>query len=164
MAEGNDEPFPPFAECVVLTALHERCVVHRRLVLTAGGGGSKSKEFWIRHNWLMSAVEKQIRQLQAPDTEPNVLGEDPMLAFTYIFARSLVIHLVDTADIWPWHTVEQERICLAYKQQASVALNELAQVAISLPYFSDFKVSPCTYCFITYGVFRKVDILIFFSC
>ncbi|KAE8832666.1 hypothetical protein PTNB73_10303 [Pyrenophora teres f. teres] len=141
MAEGNDEPFPPFAEFVVLTALYERCVVHRQLVSTAGGGGggSKSKEFWIRHSWLMSAVEKRIQQLQALDIEPNVLGDDPMLAFTYIFARSLVIHLVDTANIWPWHTVEQERICLAYKQQASVAVNELAQVASSLPYFSDFK-------------------------
>ncbi|KAF1359815.1 hypothetical protein EJ07DRAFT_118927 [Lizonia empirigonia] len=139
MAEGEDESLSPFAECVVLTALYGRCVAHRRLVSTTAAAGTKSKEFWMRHTWLISAIDNRIRKIQAPDAEPNVLGEDPMLAFTYIFARSLVLYLIDTADLWPWHTMEQDQMCSAYKQQAYLAVNELAQVARSLPYFSDFK-------------------------
>jgi len=142
MTEGNNEPLSPFAECVTLVALYDRCLNHRRLVLTAVGDGCReSNKFWMRHNWLMGATEERRRLLQAPDATPNFLRYDPMLAFTHFFASSLAFHLVDTAGLWPWHTTEQEELCSVYEQQTCLSANEQARTTQSLLCFNSFKVS-----------------------
>lgn len=142
MGEGNDDSLSPFATCVALMALYGCCATHRRLVSIAGGSGNESTKFWMRHNWLMSAIEKQRRLLQAPESTPNIFGDDPMLAFTHFFVPTLILHLVETADLWQWHSAEQEELRSVYKQQAYIAAKDRTRVAESLLCFSGFKVHP----------------------
>ncbi|KAI1670844.1 fungal specific transcription factor domain protein [Pyrenophora tritici-repentis] len=143
-AGNNFDSLSPFAECVTLMALYDRCVTHRRLVLTAVcDGGRESSRFWMRHNWLMDATADRRRRLllQTTDSTPNILEDDPMVAFTHFFASSLNFHLVDTAGLWPWRTVEQEEPCVIYEQQACLVASEQIRVAETLLRFSGFKVS-----------------------
>ncbi|KAH9872368.1 Abscisic acid cluster transcription factor abl7 [Plenodomus lingam] len=116
MGEGNDDSLSPFATCVALMALYGCCATHRRLVSIAGGSGNESTKFWMRHNWLMSAIEKQRRLLQAPESTPNIFGDDPI--------------------------AEQEELRSVYKQQAYIAAKDRTRVAESLLCFSGFKVHP----------------------
>ncbi|OTA55426.1 hypothetical protein K449DRAFT_468858 [Hypoxylon sp. EC38] len=92
----------PFAECIILATLYGRCMVHRRLSLASSFSGNDPHEFWTRHEWLATVLEKQTRILIQTSAITSTLdNRDPMLAFSHMLGRSAIIYLSITTEINP---------------------------------------------------------------
>jgi hypothetical protein len=140
MANSGRSMLSPLAECIVLATLYGRCMAHRRLAVAAAPSGNESREFWTRHKWLATAVEKRTQLLvqSSPATSAFV---DPMLAFTHMLAHSAVIYLSNMTETTPWQTVEHQLMVMAYEQSAFQASGELVRLAKAMPRLSCFKAS-----------------------
>ncbi|MCJ1386602.1 hypothetical protein MMC17_009728 [Xylographa soralifera] len=145
MADGSRSSLSPFAECVVLAALHGRYVSHRRLAQSTTLSVKETHEFWTRHQWLSEAVERRTQSSARSAVEismTNVDGEDPMVAFTHLLAHNAVIHLGSVIELIPWKTLEYQLAAIAYEQRAHQAATDVVRLARAAPSFSYFKTHP----------------------
>lgn len=100
-------PLPPFTEYVVLSALHGRCMVHRRVsLLTTDLAGKQDSYLW--YNMLAAAASKRI-QLLAQSQPPKTLHGDPMALFTHMLAHRLLIYLSNTLELASWQQPKQPK-------------------------------------------------------
>ncbi|KAF4454222.1 all development altered-6 [Fusarium austroafricanum] len=130
-----------FAENVVQMALYGRCMTHRRLAMLVLSGRrvseKNSKEFWNRHSWLESAVEKFIQPLSDIALDPW----DPMTTFGHMLSRSAIIHLSETAATWTWQMAEHQSMAAKIEEKGYQAAMELANLTARLPRASYLKAS-----------------------
>lgn len=134
-------PLSPFAECIVLAALHGRCMTHRRMSML-NTGVDEVQEFWTRHDQLTLAVEKRA-QIFAQSPSLKRVNRDPMVLFTHMMAQKSVIYLSDTLDIALLQRQQQvgdrQLFASSYKwraERAAVEIVGLAESARSLGCFS----------------------------
>src|SRR5690348_511071 len=93
LANSGRKMLPPFAECIVLGTLFGRCTTHRWLTLTPTLPSKESREFWSKHEWLSTTIEKR-KQLLAQDLPSvSLYSADPMLTFAHALAHCAVIYL-----------------------------------------------------------------------
>jgi len=142
MTEEGSSPLSPFAECVVLAALHGRCMAHRRT--SAKDGAKEHRAFWVRHEWLASAVESRIKRLaESTPTSGQGLGfeGDPLLFFTKLLGQSLVLYLNCTAKRTRWNSVDHQVLSSNFEQRAFSAASEMVRLVKSAP-LTCFKAHP----------------------
>jgi Fungal specific transcription factor domain len=141
-------PLPPFAECVVLAALHGRCMAHRRMSLLSTGT-DEAQEFWVRHDQLALAVEKRAQMLaQSPSLK--MVNRDPMVLFTHMLAQKAVIYHSNTLEMAPWQRQQQQQqqagdrqlLATSYKWRAERAAVEMVRLAESARSLGCFGVHP----------------------
>lgn len=154
-------PLSPFADTVVMTTLHGRCVAHRRASRTRAAvtdsgvtGLQPDDKFWDYHEWLTSVVEKRVQDLshnQGPTAETSSASasspggdSDPMVLFTRMLAYGSLVHLNTTLQAIrsPWQTAERQRITAAAGWRAERAAVEILRLAKSVKQLSCFKVHP----------------------
>lgn len=139
-------PLSPFAECIVLAALHGRCMTHRRVSL-ASARTAEGQDFWTRYDWLASAVEKRA-QLLAQSPPNKTVDRDPMTLFTHMLAHKAVIYLSSTLETAP-HKQQQQASGLqlsaaSSKWRAERAAGEMVRLAESARSLGCFGVHPFT--------------------
>ncbi|KAJ5143418.1 uncharacterized protein N7515_002205 [Penicillium bovifimosum] len=135
-------PLSPFAECIVLAALHGRCMTHRRMSML-NTGTDEAQEFWTRHDQLTLAVEKRA-QILAQSPSLKLVNRDPMVLFTYMLAQKSVIYLSGTLEMAFLQRQQQQvgdrqLFASSYKwraERAAVEIVGLADLARSLGCFS----------------------------
>ncbi|KAI1098446.1 fungal-specific transcription factor domain-containing protein [Jackrogersella minutella] len=133
----------PFAECIVLATLYGRCMAHRRLALSSSLPGNEPREFWIRHEWLATVLEKRTQILvQSSPTTSTLDDRDPMLAFDQMLARSAIIYLSLTTEVKPWQNVKHQMTASTYEERAYQAATDMAHLVKSMPRLSCFKAHP----------------------
>ncbi|KAI1134066.1 fungal-specific transcription factor domain-containing protein [Hypoxylon sp. FL0543] len=131
----------PFAECIILATLYGRCMAHRRLSLASSLSGNEPHEFWTRHEWLATVLEKRTQILIQTSATSSTLDDwDPMLAFSHMLARSAIIYLSMTTEIKPWQSVEHQMTASAYEERAYQAARDMAHLVTAMPRLSCFKV------------------------
>ncbi len=142
IAASEPSELSPFAECMVIAALHCRCIAHRQQALSAGQSlsGPEAREFWTRLEWLAGAVERRAKLFEP--TAANLVDRDPMLMFNCMLAHSTVIYQNSTVERIPWQTAEHRRMAAAYEQRASYAASEVVRLSRTIPNLSCFKVRP----------------------
>ncbi|KAH8693294.1 fungal-specific transcription factor domain-containing protein [Talaromyces proteolyticus] len=132
----------PFAECVVLAALHGRCMTHRRACLYGGPNapGTEQHDFWPRQEWLASTIEKRLQML-APC---SAVDSDPMLLFAHLLAHSAIVFHSNTVQrqTASCGTLQQQFVSSAYERRASVAALEIVRLAKTVPLLSCLKAHP----------------------
>lgn len=142
-------PLSSFAECVVLAALHGRCMTHRRVSL-ASADTAEVQDFWARYDWLASALDKRV-QLLAQSPSLKMVNRDPMVLFTHMLAHKTIIYLGTTLDTTPWQQKQQQQqqqtggrqlMAASYKWQAERAAGELVRLAKSARSFGCFGMHP----------------------
>ncbi|KAK3681625.1 hypothetical protein B0T22DRAFT_433896 [Podospora appendiculata] len=152
----------PFAECVVLAALYGRCMTHRRAFANSLEPATSDLPhqppklagveypFWMRQDWLASAIEKRVQILVVPG---GPVDSDPMLLFAHMLAHSAVVFLSNTITLpersttnpdrrWGQRTMEQQLVAAAYERRATVAAFEIVRLARAVPSLSCFKAHP----------------------
>ncbi|KAI0842742.1 fungal-specific transcription factor domain-containing protein [Hypoxylon sp. FL0890] len=133
----------PFAECIILATLYGRCMAHRRLSLASSLSGNEPQEFWTRHEWLATVLEKRTQILiQTSATTSTLDDRDPMLAFSHMLARSAIIYLSMTTEIKPWQNVKHQMTASAYEERAYQAASDMARLVTAMPRLSCFKAHP----------------------
>ncbi|KAI0377225.1 hypothetical protein F5Y04DRAFT_285170 [Hypomontagnella monticulosa] len=137
-------PLSPFAECVVLAALNGRCMTHRRVSL-ASASPDEGQDFWARHTWLVSAVDKRVQFLsQSPSIK--AIDHDPMILFTHMLAHRAVIYLSSTLETAPWKEQQQkgglQLSAASDKWRAERAAGEMVRLAESARSLGCFGVHP----------------------
>ncbi|KAL2018159.1 hypothetical protein VTK56DRAFT_1235 [Thermocarpiscus australiensis] len=148
IADRHHPALSPFAECVVLATIHGRSMSHRRMAHSGSMLPPKeAREFWIRHEWLAAAVEERLQREREPQrisisTSAGPLDGDPMLTFTRILARDIVIHLSDTAKGIPWKEPDHQLMAIAYGQRAYEAASDMACLANAVPQLGCFTAHP----------------------
>ncbi|KXG49009.1 Transcription factor [Penicillium griseofulvum] len=146
-------PLSPFAECIVLAALHGRCMTHRRMSML-NTGTDEAQEFWTRHDQLTLAVEKRA-QILAQSPSLKLVTRDPMVLFTHMLAQKSVIYLSGTLEMALLQRQQQQvgdrqLFASSYKwraERAAVEIVGLAESARSLGCFSmhPFVADPLAY-------------------
>ncbi|KAJ6044462.1 hypothetical protein N7499_006962 [Penicillium canescens] len=144
------ETLSSFARCVVFANLFGRCIAHRRLAqsvsLPESGSESKSRHFWMRHEWLAAAAAHATRPIpptQAPNESKSETAKcDPLAAFNRILAYSACISLSETAEARAWETLDDHTLALSYRQVASQAAYEIALLIQKAPRIAFFKMHP----------------------
>lgn len=149
---GNADRYaalPPFAQCVSLASLFERCIAHRRLSQSVSPPGSEieSQSFWARHQWLAAVTESAIKAqtqtqpLEQPSNQfaTTSLKHDIMSVFNQVLAYSTCVFLSNTAEERPWQTVDDQMISLTYKQTAYQAAGEVVGLMQTLPRVAFFR-------------------------
>ncbi|GIJ86779.1 hypothetical protein Asppvi_005674 [Aspergillus pseudoviridinutans] len=152
---GNSDgcgTLPPFAECVVLSNLFERCISHRRLAhsIPLSGSESASQAFWKRHEWLAAAAASATRsglRAQSASAVPgardsSVAKCDPMRSFNRILAYSASVSLSSTAEASPWQSLGDHLMALTYKQLAYQAASEVVHLMRNAPRIAFLKMHP----------------------
>ncbi|KAJ6073372.1 hypothetical protein N7467_011457 [Penicillium canescens] len=135
-------PLSPFAECIVLAALHGRCMTHRRMSML-NTGTDEAQEFWTRHDQLTLAVDKRA-QILAQSPSLKLVNRDPMVLFTHMLAQKSVIYLSSTLEMALLQRQQQQvgdrqLFASSYKwraERAAVEIVGLAESARSLGCFS----------------------------
>ncbi|RYP24100.1 hypothetical protein DL767_008676 [Monosporascus sp. MG133] len=136
MTQNGPSTLSPFAECVVLAALHGRCMTLRRACVK--DPGAEPCDFWNSQEWLASAVEKRVQML----VPCPAVDSDPMLLFAHMLAHSAVVFLSNTVQRASWRTMEQQLVMAAYERRASVAALEIVRLAKAVSSLSCFKAHP----------------------
>lgn len=136
-----------FAECVVLAALHGRCMTHRRLTLT-GAGPAEAQDFWARHDRLASALDRQA-QLLAQSPSNKMVNRDPMVLFTNMLAHKAIIDLSSILEAVPSQQRRQQQaggaqLLVTHKRRAERAASEMVRLAESVRSLGCFGVHPFT--------------------
>lgn len=127
-----------FAECVVLATIYGRCMTHRRLSFSA----NEPRIVWTGHKWLASMLERRAQLLLHQSTNTSVLdADDPMLAFSYMLARSAIIYHNNTTEMKPWRDVKDRMAANTYEARAYQAGTEIADLAKTMPKHCCFKVT-----------------------
>ncbi|CEJ81464.1 hypothetical protein VHEMI01586 [[Torrubiella] hemipterigena] len=164
---GKGGVLPPFAEAIVLEALFSHCIVHQRLMTVEpslnNSNNNNKRDLWNKHAWLSLAVEKRNRLL-SQQSQPRNLGymPDPMLLFSDVLAKCLRMYLScirpRSAAASDWDGAgsrpdeqepemeqdpQEELSSLEHNDRAMESLNDLVQLAKTLPKFSCFKMHPC---------------------
>lgn len=131
---------PPFAQCVSLASLFERCIAHRRLSQSVSPPGSEieSQSFWARHQWLAAVAESAIKaqppeQLASQFATTAGLKHSILTVFNRVLAYSTCVFLSNTAEERPWQTVDDQMVSLTYKQTAYQAATEIVSLIQTLP-------------------------------
>lgn len=138
-------PLPPFAECVVLAALHGRCMTHRRMSLLSTGA-DEAQEFWARHDQLALFTEKRVQMLaQSPSLK--MVHCDPMVLFTHMLVHKAVIYLSSTLEMAPWQRQQQQSddrrfLATSYMWRAERSAVEMVRLAESAKSLGCFSVHP----------------------
>ncbi|KAI0891725.1 fungal-specific transcription factor domain-containing protein [Annulohypoxylon nitens] len=128
-----------FAECVVLATIYGRCMTHRRLSFSA----NEPRIVWTGHKWLASMLERRAQLLLHQSTNTSVLdADDPMLAFSYMLARSAIIYHSNTTEMKPWRDVKDRTTANTYEAKAYQAGTEIADLAKTMPKHCCFKAHP----------------------
>ncbi|KAJ5382599.1 hypothetical protein N7517_000510 [Penicillium concentricum] len=137
-------PLSPFAECVVLAALHGRCMTHRRMSMLRTGTAD-AQEFWARHDQLTLAVEKRT-QILAQSPSLKTINRNPIVLFTHMLAHKSIIYLSSTLEIallqqqqQQQQTGDRQLFASSYKwraERAAIEIMRLAESARSLGCFS----------------------------
>ncbi|KND87343.1 Oleate activated transcription factor 3 [Tolypocladium ophioglossoides CBS 100239] len=140
--QNGPSTLSPFAECVVLAALHGRCMTHRRAYMYDGptSPGTELHNFWTRQEWLASAVEKRLQML----VSCSAVDSDPMLLFAQMLAHSAVVFHSNTVQrrAASFRTLDQHLVTGAYDRRASVAALEIVRLAKAVPSLGCFKAHP----------------------
>ncbi|KAK4447397.1 fungal-specific transcription factor domain-containing protein [Podospora aff. communis PSN243] len=137
MMQTGPSTLSSFAECVVLAAIHGRCLTHRRANST-DRSVNPSGDFWANQERLASAAEKRIQILGSSTVG---IDNDPMLLFAHILAHGAFLSLSDTARRTPGVALEQQLVS-AYERRASVAALEIGRLAKAVSSLSCFKAHP----------------------
>ncbi|KAJ5826942.1 hypothetical protein N7447_003705 [Penicillium robsamsonii] len=137
-------PLSPFAECVVLAALHGRCMTHRRMSMLSTG--TAAQEFWARHDQLTLAVEKRA-QILAQSPSLKTINRNPMVLFTHMLAQKSVIYLSSTLETALLQHQQQQAddrqlFASSYKWRAERAAIEIMRLAESARSLGCFSVHP----------------------
>ncbi|KAI9684241.1 MAG: hypothetical protein M1822_005714 [Bathelium mastoideum] len=145
LAQSRRTVLPPFANCVILTSLFSRCILHQRLGLIAPGSGeNESRRFWGQHAWLAMAVErrKQLPGQSLPGATDYV--EDPMLTYSHALAACAGVYVYQSmAQFIAWPTEDHGVADSTYEEQAIQAASELAHSVKVMPSsVSHFKAHP----------------------
>lgn len=137
MTQNGPSALSPFAECVVLAALHGRCMIHRWACVREEAG-VEPYDFWARQEWLASVAERRVQML----VPCSAVDTDPILLFAHMLAHSAVVFLSNTVQRAPWRTLDQQLATAAYERRASVAAMEIVRLAMAVPSLSCFKAHP----------------------
>ncbi|KAI1095077.1 fungal-specific transcription factor domain-containing protein [Rostrohypoxylon terebratum] len=128
-----------FAEYVVLATIYGRCMTHRRLSLSV----NEPRIVWTGHKWPASMLERRAQLLLHHSTNMPVLdADDPMLAFSYILARSAIIYHNITTEMKPWRDIKDQMTAKIYESRAYQAGTEIADLAKTMPKHCCFKAHP----------------------
>lgn len=137
-------PLSPLAECVVMAALHGRCLTHRHVSL-AGPGASETQDFWIRHDGLASSVDRGA-QLLAQSPSMKIINREPMVLFTHMLAHKTVIHLNSTLEAATRRQQQQaagiQLSTASYMWRAKRAAGEMVRLTESAGSLGLFGVHP----------------------
>ncbi|KAL5002543.1 hypothetical protein BDV10DRAFT_202141 [Aspergillus recurvatus] len=162
MAQAGSSTLSPFAECIIMTTLHGRCMTHRRFYANSNSAasefevesGSTTRDFCVRQNWLSNAVDRRIQMLQ--QLSPPLVDSDPMLLFTQMLGYRATVHLSNTVQQVSWRAltgspIDQQLLgpgatmslsAAAYHQKAIHAAGEIVRLAEAVPSLSPFKAHP----------------------
>ena len=130
MTENANVELGPFAKCIVIAALHGRCLAHRQA--SAKESNRDPRGFWTRQKPLASILERNIMQLKQCRTS-SAIERDSMLIFTHMLAHSAIIHLSCTVERTSFRTVEHQLMVNAAEQRALRAIAEMAHLAKAVP-------------------------------
>ncbi|KAJ5719768.1 fungal-specific transcription factor domain-containing protein [Penicillium malachiteum] len=136
-------PLSPFAECIILSTLHGRCMVHRRFFSTKQQTGNMDgNDFWTHRKLLIAALEDRMQILST--TLPIHADSGPLVLLAHTLVHSAIIKLANTADPAAscWRTLEQSGTLTAYDRRAAASAREMVLLAKQMPSFSCFKGHP----------------------
>ncbi|OTA97824.1 hypothetical protein M434DRAFT_89031 [Hypoxylon sp. CO27-5] len=114
-----------------------------RLSLASSLSGNDPHEFWTRHEWLATVLEKRTRILiQTSATTSTLDNRDPMLTFSHMLGRSAIIYLSITTEIKPWQSVKHQTMASTFKERAYQAARDMAHLVMAMPRLCCFKAHP----------------------
>ncbi|KAI1461778.1 fungal-specific transcription factor domain-containing protein [Annulohypoxylon moriforme] len=143
LTNNDQSTHSPFTKCIINATLYGRCAAHRRLALASSLSTRGLEEFWTRHKWLASVLERQTQVLT--HYPANILKLDdpnPVSVFSQMLGLSAIIHLFITIDISSWHDVKHQMIASAYGERATQAAGEIAHMVKEMPKLFCFEAHP----------------------
>ncbi|KAI2464011.1 fungal-specific transcription factor domain-containing protein [Annulohypoxylon bovei var. microspora] len=155
IAISGQNTLSPFAECVILLTLGERCMTHQPRVLAETLYGNDPLEFWARYEWLDTTLDKRRRRLTQSSPTTATLT-DPMLIFTHMIAATVEIHLMETLRSRSFSNTQRRMAVEAYEDRAVQAAREIVLLAKPVSQLSCFKAHP----FVPGALFHGARILL----
>ena len=138
IAKSRETSFSSLTDHVILSTIYGRCVTHRRLACSPAFVNTASNAFWARHNWLSDMIKNKSRK---PEEISRGVNLPPSTLFSELLRQEIIIHLHDTAEIWPYHSSHQQMVVLEYRQTAIATTKEASQRIKLLARRSTLKVS-----------------------
>lgn len=93
IASSGQKTLPPFAEYIVLAALHGRTMNLRRSALLLSTS-TEASMFWERHRALSDVIEKRsVLWSYSPSATTPLVTADPLTAFTCLLEKTLIIYV-----------------------------------------------------------------------
>ncbi|KAI1100351.1 fungal-specific transcription factor domain-containing protein [Jackrogersella minutella] len=152
---GGQSTLSPFAECVVLLTLGERCMTQRPRGFAETIYGNDPLDLWARYEWLDNVLGKRRRRLALSLPSTSALN-NPMLVFTHLVSATIVIHLMETLRNRTWSPTQHRVTGEAYEERATHAAREIVLLSKSVAQLSCFKAHP----FVPGALFHGARILL----
>ncbi|KAI1063445.1 hypothetical protein LB506_012794 [Fusarium annulatum] len=86
----------PFAKLVIAMSLFGQCVIHKQLGVQHTTSDQDSLAFWIRHEWLAQAIDRQVALLSL---RPTDMDYDPVQLITSMAVYSSVLILNNAINV-----------------------------------------------------------------
>ncbi|KAJ3521257.1 hypothetical protein NM208_g13380 [Fusarium decemcellulare] len=135
----------PFAEFILAMALFGRCLVHQRMHGATAAVDRENRAFWVRHDWLAAAAEKQasrLSSLRPLPPEPMSIDDEPMHIIVEMLVHGSVLALASANDGVYWKTEKQQRIATTHRKRAHEAALSMARLAKAVTGSTCFKSHP----------------------
>ncbi|CAJ0543797.1 Ff.00g039310.m01.CDS01 [Fusarium sp. VM40] len=108
-------PISLFAGFVTSMILFGRCVVHNLMRMGTTSSDKEDRSFWVRHDWLSVAVEKQVSQQPGKATD---MDDEPMQIVTAMVVNGSILALANSNDAVCQKTEKQYQVTAAYYETA----------------------------------------------
>ncbi|KAK0746899.1 fungal-specific transcription factor domain-containing protein [Schizothecium vesticola] len=137
IASNDHTLFSPLAECAILATICGRAMSHAQVSNVERAYGNASLDFWLRHEWLDSMLNKRLETLSSHYPVVSAVA-DSMLLFAFLVAQTAVIYLADVIE-----SLAPEQRCQPnvseYRNRAVAAAREIARLSKAHEHIGFFK-------------------------
>ncbi|KAI6754804.1 hypothetical protein HG530_012556 [Fusarium avenaceum] len=118
--DPSARPISLFAGFVTSMILFGRCVVHNLMRMGITSSDKEDRSFWVRHDWLSVAAEKQVSQQPGKATD---MDDEPMQIVTAMVVNGSILALANSNDAVYQKTEKQyQAIAACYKTAYEAAV------------------------------------------